>query len=342
MPNTPIFPEQASTMAGKVDALYLFLVGMSAFFAVLVGVLVVYFAFKYRRRTADGVGESVHGSMWLEVTWTVIPLLLVLFIFGWAASLFFQMARPPLDSIDVYVVGKQWMWKFQHPDGRAEVNELHVPVGRNVRLTMTSQDVIHDVYIPAFRVKADVLPGKYTHMWFKATKPGRYHLFCAEYCGTNHSGMVGWIVAQDPADYQAWLAGTTGQAPSMVGAGEKLFNDLACSTCHKLDTTGRGPSLYGLFGKNVNLEDGGTVVADEAYLRESITNPRAKIVAGFQPLMPTFQGLVNEEGMLQLLEYIKSLKVTPSNATGTEAQAGAGSPASSLPTRPVAAPAKKK
>jgi cytochrome c oxidase subunit II len=318
-------------MAGRVDALYLFLVGMSAFFAVLVGVLVVYFAVKYRRRTADEVGQAVHGSMWLEATWTVIPLLLV--IFGWAASLFFQMARPPLDSIDVYVVGKQWMWKFQHPDGRAEVNELHVPVGRNVRLTMTSQDVIHDVYVPAFRVKADVLPGKYTHMWFKATKPGRYHLFCAEYCGTNHSGMVGWIVAQDPADYQAWLAGTTGQAPSMVGAGEKLFNDLACSTCHKVDTTGRGPSLYGLFGKSVNLEGGGTAVADEAYIRESITNPRAKIVSGFLPLMPTFQGLV---------EYIKSLKVTPSNATGIEAQAGVGSGASSPSPRPVAAPVKKK
>jgi cytochrome c oxidase subunit 2 len=329
-------------MAGRVDALYLFLVGMSAFFAVLVGVLVVYFAVKYRRRATDGAGEAVHGSMWLEATWTVIPLLLVLFIFGWASSLFFQMASPPAGSIDVYVVGKQWMWKFQHPDGRSEVNELHVPVGRSVKLTMTSQDVIHDVYVPAFRVKADVLPGKYTHMWFKATKPGRYHLFCAEYCGTNHSGMVGWIVAQDPADYQAWLAGTTGQANSMVASGEKLFNDLACSTCHKVDTTGRGPSLYGLFGRTVKLEGGGTVVADEAYIRESITNPRARVVAGFQPLMPTFQGLVNEEGMLQLLEYVKSLKVTPSNATGAETPAGRGSASSPPPKAPPAPPVKKK
>ncbi len=328
-------------MASRVDALYLFLVGLSAFFAVLVGAMVVYFAVKYRRRQAGDAGEPVHGNLVLELTWTIIPLAIVLVVFGWAASLFFQMARPPADSIDVYVVGKQWMWKFQHPDGRAEVNELHVPIGRNVKLTMTSQDVIHDVFVPAFRVKADVLPGKYTHMWFKATKPGRYHLFCAEYCGTNHSGMVGWIVAQEPSDYQAWLAGTTGQAPTMVGAGEKLFNDLACVTCHKVDTTGRGPSLYGLFGRKVNLEGGGTIVADEAYIRESITNPRSRVVSGFQPLMPTFQGLVNEEGMLHLVEYIKSLKVSPLNATGKEAQAGS----EAVPAPPLAkpgAPPKKK
>jgi cytochrome c oxidase subunit 2 len=225
------------------------------------------------------------------------------------------MARPPADTLDVYVVGKQWMWKFQHPDGHAEVNELHVPVGTSVKLTMTSQDVIHDVYVPDFRVKADVLPGRYTHLWFKATKPGRYRLFCAEYCGTNHSGMVGWVVVLERAEYQKWLAGGTGSG-TMAQTGEKLFKDLSCITCHREDTTGRGPTLIGLYGKAVTLDNGNAVEADEAYLRESIVNPRVKMVSGFQPIMPTFQGLVSEEGLLQLIEYIKSLKAVPSNATG--------------------------
>jgi cytochrome c oxidase subunit 2 len=326
MPQTQILPTQASTMAPQVDALYFFLVALTAFFTLLISGLVAYFAIKYRRRAPDEAGTPIHGNLRLEITWTVIPLVIVLFIFGWSAKLFFTMARPPADTLDVYVVGKQWMWKFQHPDGHAEVNELHVPVGTSVKLTMTSQDVIHDVYIPDFRVKADVLPGRYTHMWFKATTPGRYRLFCAEYCGTEHSGMVGWIVVQERADYQKWLAGGAGQG-TMAQTGEKLFKDLSCVTCHKDDTTGRGPTLIGLYGKAVTLDTGSTVEADEAYLRESIVNPRAKMVTGFQPIMPTFQGLVSEEGLLQLLEYIQSLKAVPSNATGTPA-APAAAPAS--------------
>jgi cytochrome c oxidase subunit II len=319
MPQTQIFPTQASTMASEVDALYFFLVAVAAFFTLLISAFVVYFAIKYRRRSADDTGEPIHGSLKLEITWTAIPLLIVLFIFGWSAKLFFTMARPPAQTLDIYAVGKQWMWKFQHTDGHVEVNELHVPVGTSVKLTMTSQDVIHDVYIPDFRVKADVLPGRYTHLWFKATKPGRYHLFCAEYCGTNHSGMVGWVTVMERADYQRWLAGGGGQG-TMAQTGEKLFRDLSCVTCHKQDSTGRGPTLIGLYGKAVNLDNGNTVEADEAYLRESIVNPRAKIVMGFQPIMPTFQGLVSEEGLLQLVEYIKSLKAAPSNAAGAPAQ----------------------
>ena len=201
-----------------------------------------------------------------------------------------------------------------------------VPLGANVKLTMTSQDVIHDVYVPDFRIKADVLPGRYTHLWFNATKTGRFRLFCAEYCGTNHSGMIGWVEVMEPAAYQVWLAGGTGQG-TMAQAGEKLFKDLSCATCHKQDTTGRGPSLIGLYGKAVALDGGGSVEADEAYIRESIVNPRAKMVAGFQPLMPTFQGLVSEEGVLQLIEYIKSLNAVPSNATGVPAAAPAGAEA---------------
>ena len=331
-------------MAAHVDALYFFLVALTAFFTLLISGVVVYFAVKYRRKEKDEAGTPIHGAMWLEATWTIIPLVIVLFIFWWSASLFFQMARPPAQTLDVYAVGKQWMWRFQHPDGRAEVNELHVPVGVNVKLTMTSQDVIHDVYIPAFRVKADVLPGRYTHLWFKAIEPGRYRLFCAEYCGTNHSGMVGWVVVQERAEYQAWLTGGTGQG-TMAQNGEKLFNELACITCHKTDTTGRGPTLIGLYSKTVTLDNGKTATADDAYIRESITNPRAKMVSGFAPLMPTFQGLVSEEGLLQLMEYVKSLKAVPSNATGVAAEGPAtetpgGATPAAAPTKP-AIPVKK-
>jgi cytochrome c oxidase subunit 2 len=313
-------------MAPRVDALYYFLIAVTAFFTLLIAGLVIYFAFKYRRRAKDEVGVPIHGSMWLEATWTIIPLIIVLVIFGWSSSIFFSMAKPPSKTHDVYVVGKQWMWKFQHPDGRMEVNELHVPVGVDVKLTMTSQDVIHDVYIPNFRLKADVLPGKYTHLWFKATVPGKYHLFCAEYCGTNHSGMVGWVIVQEQAEYERWLAGGGTQAVTMAQAGEKVFKDLACSSCHQVDTTGRGPTLIGLYGNKVTLDNGSTVLADDAYLRESITNPRAKVVSGFQPVMPSFQGIVSEEAMLQILEYIKSLKATPSNATGVVAAPDAAKP----------------
>jgi cytochrome c oxidase subunit 2 len=315
MPQTQLLPQQASTLAGRVDALYFFLVALTAFFTIAISVVVVYFALKYRRTSREQAGVPIHGSLWLEATWTGIPLLIVLFIFVWSASIFFDMARPPANTIDIYVVGKQWMWRFQHPTGPSEVNELHVPVGANVKLTMTSQDVIHDMYIPDFRVKADVLPGRYTHLWFNATKPGRYRLFCAEYCGTNHSGMIGWVEVMEPAAYEAWLAGGA-HVGTMAQAGQKLFKDMACAVCHREDATGLGPTLEGLYGNAVALEDGRSVVADEAYLRESVVNPSAKIVAGFQALMPTYQGQVNEEGLLQLIEYMKSLKAIPTNATG--------------------------
>jgi cytochrome c oxidase subunit 2 len=218
------------------------------------------------------------------------------------------------------------MWKAQHPGGQREINELHVPVGRNVRLTIGSEDVIHSYYIPAFRQKIDAVPGKLTTMWFNASKPGEYHLFCAEYCGTKHSGMIGRIVAMSPDDFEQWLAGGAGSTP--VAGGEKLFAELACNTCHKSDSGGRGPVLNGVAGHQVQLADGSTVVADDNYLRESIMNPQAKIVAGYQPLMPTFQGLVNEEGLLQLIAYIKSLPAGASTGAGQAAPAAApGAPA---------------
>jgi len=239
-----------------------------------------------------------------------VPLLITMVIFVWGASVFFAMARPPDETTNIYVVGKQWMWKFQHLDGQREINELHIPVGRPVKLIMTSEDVIHDLFVPAFRMKADVVPGRYTSIWFQPTKPGRYRMVCAEYCGTKHSGMTGEVIVMDATEYQTWLSGGTPEG-SLAEGGAKLFASLACNTCHRPDAQGRGPVLEGLFGKTVTLQSGETVVVDEAYVRESILHPSARIAAGFQPIMPTFQGLVTEEQLLELIEYIKALHSVP-------------------------------
>lgn len=317
MSSFPLFPEAASSIAHDVDLLYFFILAVCSFFAVLVSALVVYFAVKYRRRHPDEVGADIHGSIALELLWTVIPFVLAMVMFVWGADVFFRIARPPADSMEVFVVGKQWMWKVQHPEGVREINELHVPVNRNVKITLGSEDVLHDYYIPAFRVKMDAVPGKLTTMWFRATKPGVYQIFCAEYCGTQHSGMIGHVTVLEEHDYEAWLAGgrSTGTA---VENGERLFTDLACVTCHKTDTTGRGPVLAGVFGSRVRLMDGREVVADENYLRESIMNPQAKVVLGYQPIMPTFQGTVSEENLMQLIAYIKTLKpAAPVSPAGT-------------------------
>jgi cytochrome c oxidase subunit 2 len=305
--NLPFFPEQASAQAAQVDAIYFFMVAVTAFFSLLIATLLVVFAIRFRRRRKNEIGAAIHGSIALELLWSVIPLAIAMVMFGWGAKVFFDLYRPPAGAMEIFIVGKQWMWKAQHADGMREINELHVPVGRPVKLIMGSEDVIHSYYIPAFRVKADVIPGRYNSMWFTATKPGRYHLFCAEYCGTRHAGMIGWVTAMEPTEFQAWLGGGTAST-SPVAAGEKLFNDLACVTCHLPNGTGRGPGLNGLFGKNVELQGGGTATVDEGYLRESIVNPQAKIVAGFQPIMPTFQGLVTEEQLLQLIAYVRSLR----------------------------------
>lgn len=333
---TPLFPEAASTMAPRVDALYLFLVGLTAFMTILIAALVVIFMIKYKRRDPNSIGARIHGGMALEIIWSIIPLFIVLGIFVWATGLFFDIARPPAETMNIYATGKQWMWKFQHLDGQREINELHVPVGRKVKMIMTSEDVIHDLYVPAFRVKADVIPGRYSHIWFEATKAGEYHLFCAEYCGTQHSGMIGKVVVMEPDDFQAWLSGGV-QEGSLASAGSKLFQDLACNTCHRPDAQGRGPVLQNLFGKTVTLASGENVVVDEAYIRESILTPSQKVTAGFQPVMPTFQGLVSEEGILQLIEYVKSLKTDmPVSAvrpnTGGPAP-NENTPAQTLPTR---------
>ena len=306
MPDFPLFPDQASTVAADVDALFFFLVAVSTFFGLLIAALLVIFAVRFRRRSAEQEGERHPSPLWLELTWSLIPLGIVMVIFTWSAKLFFDMHRVPGDAVDVQVVGKRWMWKIQHITGQREINELHVPVGVPVRLTLTSEDVIHSFFVPAFRVKKDAVPGRYTTTWFEATEPGTYHLFCAEYCGTKHSEMIGRIVVMPPAEFQAWLAGGA-EGVSQAAAGERLFQQLACITCHRADSEGRGPNLEGVFGHEVELVGGETVIADAEYIRESIVTPSARITMGYQPVMPTYQGLVGEEGLLQLIAYIETL-----------------------------------
>ena len=303
----PLFPDQASTMATQVDSLFFFLVGVSVFFATLIFVVLIVFAVKYRRRSENEQAQEIQSDLRLEILWTVVPLGLTLVMFVWGAKLYFMINDPPANSLEINIVAKQWMWKVQHPEGQLEIDELHVPVGRPVKLTMTSQDVIHDFFVPAFRVKKDVLPGRYTTVWFEATKAGEYHLFCSQYCGTQHSGMIGRIVVMPVTEYQAWLSGgATGI--SLATAGERLFQRLGCNTCHLENGTGRGPSLVGLFGKTVKLTGGNSVTADETYIRDSIVNPHSEIVAGYQPIMPVFKGLISEDGILQILAYLKTLK----------------------------------
>jgi len=280
--------------------------------------MILIFAMRYRRR-AGVQAEQIEGSTALEITWSVVPLGIFMVIFAWGAVIYFQERTPPRGANEVYVVAKQWMWKLEHEEGQREINELHVPVGRDVKLIMTSQDVIHSFYIPAFRIKQDVLPGRYTTAWFRATKPGVYHLFCAEYCGTQHSGMIGQIVVMEPAQYQAWLSGGT-PSGSLAQNGETIFQQLGCPTCHRSDVQGRGPNLQGVFGKPVLLEDGRTLVADENYVRESILSPSAKVVKGFKPIMPVFQGLVSEEQLTALVAYIKSLSPVPNSASAAKPQ----------------------
>jgi len=321
-----LIPEQASTLAGRVDALYLFLIGVTVFFSVLIAALVLGFAIRFRR-ARQGKAVQIHGNTALEILWTGIPFAIAMVIFVWSAQIYMTIARPPDDAMEIFVVGKQWMWKLQHMEGRREINELHVPAGRAIKLTMTSEDVIHSFYVPAFRVKQDVVPGRYTTLWFEATKPGSYHLFCTEYCGTEHSRMIGRVVVLEPHEYADWLAGK-GQgaaapaeggaaavgaaAPSMADLGKAAFERAACMTCHSVKAEEDamkvvGPPLHGVYGHSVKLMTGEEVVVDDAYIRKSILEPFSQVVAGYAPAMPPYAGRVSEEEILQLIAYIKSL-----------------------------------
>jgi cytochrome c oxidase subunit 2 len=315
-----LFPQQASTIAPQVDALFLFIIGITVAISTVTALLLFYFAIKYHRRRPDEVPPQIHGSLKLELIWTLIPLVIVLFIFGWSVKVYFNMIIAPDNALEIYVTGRQWMWKVQHPEGQREIlgylptegdrpdlgSEMHIPVGVPVKLIITSEDVIHSFYIPDFRIKQDAVPGRYTTMWFEATKPGRYRVFCAEYCGVNHSKMGGWIVAQEPAEFQRWLASKADR--SLALRGRQRFLQFQCISCHSADADARGPVLEGIYRQRRTMQDGATVIADEAYLRESILNPRAKIAAGFLPIMPTYQGQMNEDELTELIAYLKSLQ----------------------------------
>jgi cytochrome c oxidase subunit II len=334
----PFFPEQATRVAVEVDLMFGAWLAVSLFFTVLIAVLIVVFMVRFRRRSPDEVGKSDHAGPWLEIIWSVVPLFIMLVMFAWGARLFYTQHKAPADAVEYWATAKQWMWKFQHPNGNREINHLHIPVGQAVKLTMTSEDVIHSFGVPAFRLKQDVNPGAYTTVWFRPDRTGTYHLFCDQYCGVEHSRMVGSIVVMAPEDYAAWLAGGPAPGMSPVAAGAQLFQTLACITCHEMGPgwMARGPSLQGVYGHQVQLAGGDTVLADDSYLRESILLPAAKVVRGWQPIMPTYQGQVNEEQLIDLVVYIKSLGTAPAMASGAMTPPGTsnppnGGPAGSMP-----------
>jgi cytochrome c oxidase subunit II len=305
----PLFPPTASNEAHKIDLLYFFISAVTIVMTALIFAAVIFLAYKYRR-SANPVPTQIEGSTGLELTWSIVPFLVMLVMFAWGAQLYYAAQNPPKDAMEVFVTGKQWMWKIQYPNGGKEINALHVPVGQPVKLTMASEDVIHSFSIPAFRVRHDVVPGHYDSIWFTPTKPGHYHLFCTEYCGNQHANMVGWVDVLDQRAYSNWASGGGAQG-TLAEQGQQQFAQQGCATCHLLDQQGRCPNLRGLYNKPVQLANGQTVIANDAYIRESILEPNAKIVAGFEPnIMPNFKGQVSEEGVIQLIAYIKSLSPT--------------------------------
>lgn len=309
--NFSLWPAGASSVAREVDQLYGFLIGVSVFFSLGIVAALVLFSIRYRRRPGR-VASQIEGSLPLELLWTGIPLVIVLFVFVWGTKLFLKTQVLPSDAMQFQVTGKQWMWKIRHPTGQSEINTLHVPAGQAIVLTMISEDVIHSFFVPAFRLKKDVLPGLYSSLWFTPTQPGKYHLFCAEYCGTKHSEMTGEVVVMDPSEYQTWLEGRPSEKDP-VAAGALLFQNLRCDTCHNTTSGARGPDLAGRFGGDVTLQDGQKLRFDERYVRESILEPSKRLAAGFQPLMPSYQGQVSESDIMSLTAYLKSLAVKGAN-----------------------------
>ncbi len=308
--NFPLFPDQASTLAPQVDSLFAFLMAVSIFFSVLIAFLIVFFSVKYHHTATPDRSEPMDSHLALELTWTIIPLLIVMVTFFWGTKVFYTQRVIPTNAIEMFVIGKQWMWKIQHPEGQREINALHIPVNVPIQLTMISEDVIHDFSIPAFRVKQDVVPGRYTKMWFQANELGSFHIFCDQYCGTLHASMVGTVYVMPATDYQAWIGNggnVVSAGGSMTSSGQELFGRMGCATCHLSTSDSRGPTLQGLYLSKVPLESGLTVTADDAYLRESILKPMAKIVRGYQPVMPSFQGQLTEANVLELISYIKTL-----------------------------------
>jgi len=306
VPGFPLWPQRASAYAGTLDFLFISLLVIAALTTALVVFLLVLFAAKYRHSSTAPRDEPTKKTWRWEVGWTAASLLVFVGLAMWGADLYLKLYNPPADALQIFVVGKQWMWKAEHPGGQREINELHVPAGQDVRLVMASQDVIHSFYIPALRIKQDVVPGRYETMWFRADKVGRYHLFCAEYCGTDHAHMGGWLTVMSPRDYGNWLRDQGGQM-TLAAQGQSLFHRYGCSGCHEPGGTVRAPNLNGVYGSPVPLSDGSVVVADEAYVRDSILNPKRQVAAGYQPVMPTFAGQLSEDDLVKLVAYIQSL-----------------------------------
>lgn len=305
----PLFPTEASKVAQQTDYLYWGLLCFSATVVLIVFVPMIYFLFKYRRGKKADRRPVKLPEMKIEITWTVIPTILFVGLFAWGANIYWTIERPPRDAMDINVVGKQWMWKIQHPEGNREIDELHVPIDRVVKLTLASQDVIHSFFLPEFRVKQDVVPGRYTYLWFKADRLGTFHLFCSEYCGTYHAAMRGSVIVMTQAAYQHWLMkGNPGS--TLAQDGEKLFREYGCSGCHVNSTTIHAPPLDGVYGRPVPLADGDIVTADEGYIRDSILLPAKQIVAGYTNDMPSFQGRLSEDDLLALIAYIKNISDT--------------------------------
>jgi cytochrome c oxidase subunit II len=300
-------PESASMQAVQTDRIYSVLLAFSAVIVVIVGGLVIVFSIRYRRGSKAGRAELPRiMSRELEIGWTSATLFLALFIFWWVSSTQLSALVPPKNAIEIHVVAKQWMWKTQHANGAREINELHVPIDVPVRLVMTSQDVIHSFFVPAFRMKKDVLPGRYTETWFRATKLGSFHLFCAEYCGSEHSRMTGRIVVVSQDEYGRWLAAQP-QGDGLAKEGEAIFRARGCSGCHAEASKVHAPKLRGLYGQAVQLADGRTVTADDAYLRDSMLLPNRDITAGFEPIMPSYKGILTDGEIVSLTAYIRSL-----------------------------------
>jgi cytochrome c oxidase subunit 2 len=328
--NSALFPREASTIAPWMDELYLFLLGMTVTGIVLVGAIVTTFSLRYRK-SVHPVATQVEGSTLLEATWTIIPLAIFLITFVWGALLYFRIYNPPVNAMNIYIVGKQWMWKAEHPGGQHEINALHVPINQPIQLTMISQDVFHSFSIPDFRIKREVIPGRYSTVWFNATTPGEYHLFCTQYCGTNHSAMIGTITAMTPDDYKKWTQEST-SGMSLAQNGERLFASMGCNACHSGNAAARGPNLAGVYGSKLTLANGSQVLVNEAYLRDAILNPSQHVTSGYAPIMPTYQGQISEDGLIDLVEYLKQLNTNfrVQQTLGTSQSDQAAPPASGV------------
>jgi cytochrome c oxidase subunit II len=300
------FPDPASDFARAVDLLFWSLIIVTGGVLAAIAIVIVFLLVKYRRSAVVDRSGSSASNVKLEIAWSVVPFAVFVGMFGWGASLYFRKNQLPKEAIEIHVLGKQWMWKLQHLQGQREINQLHVPVGKTVRLMMTSQDVIHSFFLPAFRIKQDVVPGKYTTEWFRATKTGTFPIYCAQYCGNQHALMIGQVIVLEPEDFVHWLENGT-PSPSVAVAGENLFRSLGCSGCHASGASVRAPLLNGVYGSPVPLQDGRVVQADEQYLRDCLLVPQSQVVAGYDPVMPSFAGRLTEEQLFELITYLKSI-----------------------------------